>query len=234
MHSIISNKICLKEKMRANQKRFLFFLSDLCLLFILFGCASPAYRAHPEFEMRARNIEIPALILSDVRIYKSSPGGVVELRDDWCAIAKQNLLNALLRAFKDKHYSIKPLTTDEEIAEEMEEIQALYRAVNRSIQLHTYGPQLFPEKESNFVYSLGPIEGILRKSKADSMVFVYGFGQVATGERKALVSIAVADSSGTIVWYCVKGSLGGYDLRDPESVTALVEDIFSSFPEASG
>jgi hypothetical protein len=32
----------------------------------------------------------------------------------------------------------------------------------------------------------------------------------------------------------MKASRGGYDLRDPESVTALVEDIFSSFPEAGG
>jgi DNA-binding PadR family transcriptional regulator len=173
-------------------------------------------------------------VLSDIRIYELSPGGVVELRDDWGVIGKHNLLNAILANLKDKHYRVKPLITDKGIEKEMEEIQALHKAVHRSIRLHTYGPQLFPEKLRNFDYSLGSIERILKNCEADSLIFVDARGHISTNKPRASVSLCVSDSSGTIVWYCLKGSLGEYDLRDPESATELVEDILSTFPKVSG
>ena len=136
--------------MNGTGKGFPFLFFSLCLLITVCGCALPGYRAHSEFEARVRNIRIPMVVLSHVRIYESSPGGVVELRDDWSAVSRRNLLSALLANLKAKHYKVKPPITDKEIEREMEEIQALYKAVNRSIQLHTYGPQLFPEKLRNF------------------------------------------------------------------------------------
>ena len=223
-----------REKMSDNKKRFLFPFACLSLLITVFGCASPAYRTHAEFRVRVKNIGIPVLVLSDVRIYEISPGGVVELRDDWGAIGKHNLLTALLANLDDKHYSVKSLIPDKGIEKEMEEIQALYKAVNRSIQLHTYGPQLFPDKLRGFDYSLGSIERILKKCEADSLIFVDALGYISTNKPKTSVSLCVSDSSGTIVWYCVKGSLGEYDLRDPESATKLVKDMLSCFPEVSG
>lgn len=223
-----------REKMSDNRKRFLFAFACLCFLITVFGCASPAYRTHSEFEVRVTNIGIPILVLSDIRIYELSPGGVVELRDDWGVIGKHNLLSALLANLKDKHYVVKPLIPDKAINKEMEEIQALHKAVNRSIQLHTYGPQLFPEKLRNFDYSLGSIERILKKCEADSLIFVDALGYISTNKPEASVSVCVSDSSGTIVWYCVKGSLGEYDLRDLESATELVKDILSCFPEVTG
>jgi len=220
--------------MSGTSKGFSFLFSSLCLLITVFGCAPPPYRAHTEFETKVKNIGMPVVVLSHVRIYESSPGGVVELRDDWGAISEHNLLSALFANLKGKHYKVKPLISDKETEKEAEEIQALYKAVKRSIQLHTYGPQLFPEKLRNFDYSLGSIERILRKCEADSLIFVDALGHISTNKPRASISLCVADSSGTIVWYCVKGSLGEYDLRDPESTTELVEDILSSFPEVSG
>jgi hypothetical protein len=223
-----------RENMSGNGKGLFFLFSSLCLLITVFGCAPPPYRAHTEFEARVKNIGIPVLVLSHVRIYESSPGGVVELRDDWSAVSRRNLLSALLANLKAKHYKAKPLNSDKETEKEAGEIQALYKAVKRSIQLHTYGPQLFPEKLKNFDYSLGSIERILRKCEADSLIFVDALGHISTNRSRASISLCVADSSGTILWYCMKGSLGEYDLRDPESTRELVEDILSSFPEMRG
>jgi hypothetical protein len=233
-HLMIFFKKRKKEKMSGNRKQFFLRFASLCLLITLFGCASPAYRTHSEFRARVKNIGIPVLVLSDVRIYEISPGGTVELRDDWCAMGKYNLLSALLANLKDKHYNVKPLIPDKGVEKEMKEVQALYRAVNRSIKLHTYGPQIFPEKLRNFTYSLGSIERILRKCEADSLILVDALGHISTNKPRASVSLCVSDSSGTIIWYCVKGSLGEYDLRDPESATELVKDICSCFPEVSG
>jgi len=97
--------------------------------------------------------------------------------------------------------------------------------------LHGYGPQLFPEKLNRFVYSLGPSDKTLSRLGADSMIFMSGSGHISASEQKAWISIAVSDSSGTILWYCVRHSVDEYDLRDERSATEFVEDLLSSFPE---
>jgi len=233
-HTWVSTRQARVMIISKKRKRFLFPFACLSLLITVFGCASPAYRTHSEFRVRVKNIGIPVLVLSDIKIYELLPGGIVEPRDDWAVIGRHNLLSALLANLNDKHYNVKSLIPHKGVEKEMEEIQALYRAVNRSIKLHTYGPQLFPEKLRNFDYSLGSIERILRKCEADSLIFVDALGYISTNKPKASVSLCVSDSSGTIVWYCVKGSLGEYDLRDPESATKLVKDMLSCFPEVSG
>jgi hypothetical protein len=106
--------------------------------------------------------------------------------------------------------------------------------VNKSIQLHTYGPQLFPEKKKNFEYSLGSVERILQKSGTDSLMFVRGLDHVLKGKEEAFISVAFVDSSGTILWYCEKGIRDEGGLRDPESASKLVENVLASFPGVGG
>jgi hypothetical protein len=197
----------------------------------MFGCASPAYRVHPDFMSRARGLQKPALMLAEVRIYEISPGGVVQVRDDWSRAGKENLIKALTETFMEKRLRVTPLTVNEERAEDVREIRALYKAVDKSIRLHGYGPQLFPEKKKQFVYSLGPSERTLSRLGADSMIFMIGSGQISASEQKAWMSISVSDSYGTILWHCVRHTVDQYDLRDVESATEFVEDLLSSFPE---
>jgi hypothetical protein len=234
--------------------KYLFLLLCLCLLWGAFGCASVApYRAHPEFEMRTKNIKISGLLSPDIKIYEFTAGGVRELRDDWCAQGRENIQGALIQCFQEKTLEIKPITMDKEMEEEMEDIYALYRAVSISINTHTYGDFKFPEKMKNFDYSIGPIDKIMQKHSTDALIFVYGFDEISTGGRKALqavgviagaltgvvviprsgitvVSAAMVDPSGTILWYNIKGSQGGYDLRNPESSANLIRAILADYP----
>lgn len=239
--------------MSLSRQQFLGFFVVFCLLFTVFGCAPKAYRAHPELEMRVKNIKTQGLIPPDIKIYELTAGGVQELRDDWCDSGKENVLTAFMEIFKGKPIEIKPLVIDKDIEEEMEEIQALYRAVSTSIQLHTYGPFLFPEKQKNFDYSIGSVERILQRYGSDALIFVHGFDEISTGGRKALtatgvligaitgvaimpkagitaLSVALVDKSGSILWYSIKSSQGGHDLREPDSTARLVESILSDFP----
>lgn len=238
---------------RDHKKSFLLLLC-LCLLWIAFGCASiTPYRAHPEFEMRTKNIKTSGLLSPDIKIYEFTAGGVRELRDDWCAKGKVNVQGALIQCFQERPLEVKPVSVDKEMEEEMEDIYALYRAVSTSINLHTYGEFRFPEKMKNFDYSIGTIDKILQKHGTEALIFVYGFDEISTGGRKALqaagiiagaltgvyvmprsgitaVSAAVVDPSGSILWYNIKASQGGYDLRDPESATNFMRAILSSYP----
>ena len=239
--------------MDLRQKKSLGFLGVACLLFMAFGCAPKIYRAHPELEMRSKDIKKPGLISPNVKVLELTAGGIRELRDDWSIRGEENVLRAITENLEEKQIEIKALTVDEDIQEEMEDIQALYRAVSISIILHTYGPFVFPEKKKNFDYSIGSIERILEKFGSDALIFTYGFDEISTKGRKALkvasivagaftgvvimprsgitvVSVALVDASGTIFWYSIKGSEGGYDLRKHKSTSKLVKDILSGFP----
>ncbi len=220
--------------MSGKKKRILLFLPCLSIALMVFGCAPQAYRIHPEFEKRAQDSNTLGLLLCDVKAYEITGLGVVELRKGWCTTGKENLVSALVENLRKKNYEIRPLAKDKEIDEEITEIEAVYGAVSKSIQLHTYGPQLFPEKKKNFEYSLGSVEGILQKYSTDSLEFVRGLDHVLKGKEEAFISVAFVDSSGTILWYCEKGIRGEGGLRDPESASKLVENVLASFPGVGG
>ncbi len=229
----------------------------LLLLFLLLsnaaGCIPLEYKTHPEFETRSKKIKAPGLIPPDIKVYEFTAGGVQELRDDWCVQGKSNILSELIEGFEKKEIQANILFIDEDTKEEMEGILALYRAVSESIGLHVYGPYVFPEKKSNFDYSIGSIEKILKEYNADAIIIVYGRDEQSTDGRNSLkvagivasafigayvgprfditsVSIAVVEPSGTILCYCKKKLVGGYSFVDTDSVSRFLEDIISNFP----
>ena len=85
-----------------------------------------------------------------------------------------------------------------------------------------------------FRFSLGSLEAILQKLDAQAMIFVTGYGQVFTSGHKTLIDLAIADSSGTILFYSVKGTTQGKDLRDPVATAALIRDLLSGYPGVEG
>ena len=222
---------------------------------LMISCAPKMYRMHPEFEARMEKIHTPGLLPPDVKVYEISAGGVPELKDEWCAIGKDNVVQSLGQNFEAKAYKIKPLDIDADTRQELEDIKALYRAVAASIRTHTYGgPAGFPEKMQNFDYSVGAIKSTLEKLNADALVFFYCSDQILTGGRKAIMaagvivgalvgiqvtpvggwtigSIAIVDSSGKILWFNTKTAAGTYDLRDHGSTASLVTELLKDLPE---
>ena len=248
--------------MKLRPKESLVLASALCLLLLGFGCAPVTKTVHPEFGTRTKDIKTTGLLSPDIKIYEFTAGGMRELKDDWCAKGKENVQRAMIECLSQKPLEVKPITIEKEMEEEMEEIYALYRAVSTSIILHTRGENKFPEKQKNFDYSIGSVENILKRYGGDALIFVTGFDEISSAGRQALkavgiiasvaaaaagvystamiprsgitiVSVALADPSGTILWYNIKGSEGGYDLRDPQSATKFVREILSDYPAAN-
>ncbi len=52
--------------------------------------------------------------------------------------------------------------------------------------------------------------------------------------KKNLIDLAIADSSGTILYYSVKGSIQNNDLRDPASANIMVRELLSGFSRIEG
>jgi hypothetical protein len=239
--------------MRITSNKSLILVLGLCLLFVAFGCAPLTKTVHPEFETRTKDIKTTGLLSPDIKIYEFTAGGVRELKDDWCVKGKENVQRAMIEGLGEKPLEVKPIIIEKETEEEMEDIYALYRAVSTSIILHTRGENKFPEKIKNFSYSVGSVENILKRYGVDTLIFVTGLDEISTAGRKALtaagiiagaltgvmviprsgitvVSVAMVDPSGAILWYNIKGSQGGYDLRNPESATKLVREILADYP----
>jgi hypothetical protein len=49
-----------------------------------------------------------------------------------------------------------------------------------------------------------------------------------------MIDLAIADSTGTILYYAVKGTRNGKDLRDPAGTAALIRDLLSGFSRMEG
>jgi len=220
--------------MTKTKKKWHVFLSITGLLVLVTGCALDAYRMHPEFDIRAGSIRESVLITPDVSMYELSSGGQAMLRDDWSGVGRQNLQDAILQDFKDKQCTVKLVEMDTQTAKEMAEVQTLYRLVHKTMDQHAFGHHQNRGNNDRFDFSIGSLEAILQKLDADAMIFVTGYDQVFNSGHKALIDLAVADSSGNILYYSVKGTTKGEDLRDPVSTAALIRDLLSSFPGMEG
>ncbi len=224
-------------------------------IFVLFGCAPKTYKTHPQFNTNCKLIKSYCLIKPDVEICEISAGGVTEIRDDWCAQGLENVVGALEKTLDLKKVNYKRITIDDDFKKEIEDIQALYRAVSQSIRLHAIGPgpYVFPDKAASFDYSVGPIDTILDRYDCDALIIVYGTDAISTGGRKALMALgvlagaftgvvvmpaggittinfALIDEGGNILYYTSKAG-GGFDLRKPESALSLVNQVIADYPE---
>jgi hypothetical protein len=206
-------------------------LSLLFSFFCLDGCVSPGPKVHPEFETRVQQITKPVLMPPDVKVFEALAGGLVVSRDDWSAAGRENLKNAIVNGFSEKNCIVKPLDLTIEITEELQEIQSLYKVVNKSIRLQACGSQISSDGKRFIDYSVGSLESILSKLDADAMMFVCGLEEVSKAKTRAVINLAVADPSGAIIWYAVQGSRGKHDLTNSKSTAELVEKLIVSFPK---
>jgi len=205
-----------------------------CLFLIIIsvaasGCALSERRVHPEFATRIHGVAQSVLIPPDVAMLELLPSGLIRQRDDWTAAGCRNLQKAISTYLENAKITLQPLNIDPQIAPEITEIQALYRLVHKSMQQQTFNTHQDTQARRPFEYSVGSINALLNKLGADSMIFVSGYDRVSNAGRKALIDIAIADASGTILYYSVKGSIQGRDLRYPASANIMVQELLTGF-----
>jgi len=75
------------------------------------------------------------------------------------------------------------------------EIQALYTQVNRSIQLHSYGPRSFLKKSPGSNTAWGLLQRVLEACGTDSLVFVNGLRPSLIRQPEDLCEHRTCDSS---------------------------------------
>lgn len=222
----------------------------------LTGCAAAPYRAHPRFEERIQPIKTVALLPPDVKVYRLTAGGVTELMDEWSEAARENLISSIAKRIGiEGRFVLKEFDPTQSPAadEEFKDIRPLFEAIASSALTHTYRPETtFETKKGRFEYSLGSLASLAGAAEADALLFVYALDHISTGGRVALnimmvlvgaaagvvvipaggqtaIVTALVDRTGDILWFNVRGSAGGHDLREADSAESLVLDAFSDF-----
>ena len=221
----------------------------------VYAAGEESFRTPPGFAQRMKNIRTIAIFKPDIKMFEISTGGVKELRQDWCDECCLKVQTAFVTAFQQFGYDLKMLDQAQDSSQDLREIMFLYGDVVTSVLRHAYdGPNLFAAKKSNFDYTLGPIDTLLEPAGADALLLVRGIDEISSEGRKAMQTFGVlvglaagvvvtpsmgktvmivglVDRSGDLLWFNIRGGSGGYNLRDPESVSKLVSQSLERFQE---
>jgi len=220
-----------------------------------FAAEQETFRAPPDFRQRMQKVRTIGILSPDVKIFEITSGGVKELRPEWCDEACGLVKSAVTAEFRRFGYELKAIDPGKDSEGEVREMLALHEAVVAGILRHAYdGPGLFPAKKTNFDYTVGPIDNIVRPAGADALLMVRGIDEVSTSGRKAMQTLGILagaavgiittpnmgktflfvtliDRSGDLLWFNVQGGAGGYNLREPDSVSKLVDRSLAGFQE---
>jgi hypothetical protein len=229
-------------------------LTLFAALILFNGCATSAYKRHPELSLKKETKRI-VLMPMDIQLSTITAGGVLKPEAEWTANARQYVEGCLKEEMSEK--GVRLISAGEnggvELDNEEVEIQIqlvkLHEAVGYSILLHQYIPALkLPAKET-FDWSLGPEAVLLNERyEADYALFVYLRDSYASAGRVVLFIFAAALgvgipmgqqvgfaslvdlATGDVVWFNRLAREVG-DLRKPEPAADSVELLLCDFPE---
>lgn len=202
-------------------KIFHILIIGLCLLPL--GCTTAPERRHPNYQSHLSQIRSVLCIAPEFSVFNTSGFNLIRQEAQSRSAAEQ-LNTAVVRTLSEKGFTVT--TADEHTLNhsEVRSLMALFRVVNRSIQLHTYGPQLYPTKQTSFDYSLGSVNDLLDANGADALVLAVGRQTISQTAPRAWLSIAMVEPQGRIIWYSLNGAKEDLQLLNAQNAKALVTD----------
>jgi hypothetical protein len=200
-----------------------FFLSAICLLFIHAAFASDAKNAtalqmpqqpkrnekpkrkHPNFMKQMKSVHVIGIAPPHVQAIHYI-NNIPEPRDDWAQAARRGALKQIKRRLDDYSIQNKVLDAQGATAEELEDVYALYAAIQYSIDKHTKkGKNLFYDKFATFDYSVGPVGAILDKTHVDALLLTTVYGVIYSkslhaSSKGCVTTAAIIDRSGALLF----------------------------------
>jgi hypothetical protein len=197
----------------------------------LSGCTGAIERLHPQFARYRYGMETMLVLVPEISIYEQLPDGSRLFDQMHSREARHAAQAAIARQLQNRNYAVLPLDTDSMSTGDIQSVLSLFRSVNRSIQLHTIGPQLFPAKKAAFEYHLGTVADILQSYHADGLVLAIGHQTGSVRPTKNWLSIAVVEPEGRIIWYGFQGDHERFNIQNDEGVNTLVASTMANFRE---
>ena len=195
------------------------------------GCTYTSERLHPQFPSYRQTMGVMLVLVPEIGIFELMPDGSRLSQDTQSQEAQHNAQQSIVRQLEERHFTVQTADTRMMQSPELLSVTSLFRSVNRSIQLHTFGPQPYPAKMSAFEYHLGPVAEILKANRADGLVLALGHQTASAQPIKNWLSIAVVEPEGRIIWYGLQGDHQKFNLQTAESLSTLVETTLVNFWE---
>ena len=254
-------------------KRYAVFLSTLCLVLAASGCALSKKIDHIKlkrqqraeallsFEKQFKSYRTIGMVEADVFVSELLAGGELEPNLEWSNDVKKHLTSLIIQEFSKKGVAIKPVGFDKETPGDLHDAYCLYRAVNENFRDENDDYKKLPLCNENFPcfdYTIGPIEGFLKKEKVDLLLFIFAVNEIETDARKearqssyastvfshtfglgkvyplrkpgALVGMTMIDRSGEVVWHAHEEE-NVVDLRTPPVAEKLVKEVIDELFE---
>lgn len=212
-------------KQRYTKKALGLLLSGI----LLAGCSFASERYHPDYLEYRKQIRRVLVLHPEISIFQELADGSMAWQMDQSQDAQSAALKAVTQVLAQKDYMVLPAGPQPMHNAEIRSVRTLFRSVNRSIQLHTYGPQLYPSKVKRFEYEVGPVNGLLAQYRADALVLVVGHQTLSSQRPETWISIAVVEPGGKVIWYGMQGAKKNLDLQSATGALALVDETLQSF-----
>jgi hypothetical protein len=198
---------------------------------LISGCSYAPERLNPQLSTDRQPMGVMLVLVPEIGILEQMPGGGQLVQDIQSHEAQRIAQRSIVAQLRKRHFRVQAADARIMQQPEIKSITSLFRSVNRSIQLHTFGPQIFPAKLKAFEYNLGPVSDTLKANGADGLILALGHQTGTDQPAKNWLSIAVVEPEGRIIWYGVQGGHLKYDLQKAESVKALVANTMANFWE---
>lgn len=200
-----------------------FFLS-WCV--IIMGCATAPERRLPDYETHLAQIRTVLCLAPEFGVF--NPSGFTQIRQEaQSGSAGEHISTAVTQTLSEKGFAVTVADEHTLNQPEVRSLTALFRAVNRSIQLHSYGPQIYPSKQALFDYSLGPIKNLLDANGADALILAIGGQTISQTAPKTWLSIALVESRGQIIWYALHGTTEDLKALNADHAKTLVTEALA-------
>jgi hypothetical protein len=229
---------------------------------LITGCATQSTSLSKSVSQQSERPLPHRILLAqpDIRVHEISTGGIVEKVDEWSDKASQEATKSLeALAQSSNMFELVPPSklTDAERAT-LEQYSALYILVAGSANLAQHSIyDAWKKRAADFDYTLGPgLAGVANNEKIDAVVFLVGTDHISSSGRKAamvlgalgaallgfgyiptsvpsFLTVGVVDMhTGEVLWFSTETRSGSGDLRDPEYVKTVVDDLFKTYPGA--
>jgi hypothetical protein len=208
-----------------------FMLMAMVIGLFVSGCTAATERVHPRFPVYRHDMGEMLVLAPEIGIFEIMPDGSRIYQETRSHAARRFAKQAIVDQLRDRRFGVHPIDADTLPASEMAGLHSLFRSVNRSIQLHTIGPQVFPSKKTTFEYHLGPVTDLLRANSADGLVLVIGHQTGTDQPARNWISIAVVEPEGRIIWYGIHGDHNRFNLQTAEGMQALIASTMANFWE---
>ena len=189
----------------------IYLVLGLCLMAA--GCATPPERRHPDYQAYLPHVRTVLCIAPEFGVFTASDAGLVR-QDKQSQAAGEQITTAVARDLIEKGFKVVRADAQTLHQPDVLSLRALFRAVNHSIQLHTYGPQIYPHKQAIFDYSLGSVADLLHAHGADALVLINGQQTASRAGANTWLSAAMVAPQGQILWYSAYGDKAALELSD--------------------